>query len=117
MSPNAWRKCDGTALGAGPFSAIVWTMSGSNIWMFGGMSRAYSWNRSMMMSGHSVMTLNDRVESVCTPVGTASAANGFTPAVSSPNVVVTVSFTPLYTSHTNCRNGSTSDSRLGRKFR
>mmetsp|Transcript_18729 Transcript_18729/g.46519 ORF Transcript_18729/g.46519 Transcript_18729/m.46519 type:complete len:235 (+) Transcript_18729:90-794(+) len=117
MSPKAWRRCGGTVVGSGPRRPMVRTMSGSNIWILGGMRRAYSWKSSMTMRGHSVMTLKDSTLRVCIPVGTASAPTPTAPVAASPNIVVTVSFTPLYTSHTNCRKGATSDSSDGRKLR
>mmetsp|Transcript_39500 Transcript_39500/g.97800 ORF Transcript_39500/g.97800 Transcript_39500/m.97800 type:complete len:216 (-) Transcript_39500:146-793(-) len=117
MSPNAWRRCAGTAAGGGPRSPMVCTISGSSMWMLGGIRRGYSWNSSITISGHSVITLKELVLRVCTPLGTASAAMGAAPEDSSPNMVRTVSLTPLYTSHTKCRKGVTSLSRLGRKLR
>ena len=112
-SPKAARRCAGTSSGLGPFSPIVCTMSGSRVWMLGGMSRLYSWNSSMTISGHSVITLNDLVDGVAEAAGASFA--GFA-APSSPKTSLTVSPMFLYTSQTNSRNGATSDSRLGRKF-
>ena len=117
MSPYACLRCAGTSSSAGPFSPIVCTIRGNSVWMLGGTRREYSWKSSMTMRGHSVCTLKDRVAFICTLVGTSSGPNGLAPAVASPNIDVTVSPTPLYTSQTNSRNGATSDSSDGLKLR
>ena len=85
--------------------------------MLGGTRREYSWKSSMTMRGHSACTLKDRGCLHLRAGRTLFGPNGLAPAVASPNIDVTVSPTPLYTSQTNSRNGATSDSSDGLKLR
>ena len=122
-SPYAPRRCAGTSWKEGAFRLIILTISGSSVVTFAGISRAYSWNSSITIRGHSVWTLNERALSVATAAGASASFSPFffsfavSAAAGSPNVRVTVSSTFSYTLRTNSRKGSTSNSSEGRKLR
>ena len=100
----------GTSSSAGPFNPIVCTIeaTASGCWA---EQAQYSWKQ------HDDEGLRLHLERSLLPSSarwcTSSGPNGLAPAVASPNIDVTVSPTPLYTSQTNSRNGATSDSSDG----
>ena len=122
-SPYAPLRCAGTSCKEGPFRLIILTISGNSVVMFAGIKRAYSWNSSITIRGHSVWTLNERALSVATAAGASASFSPFffsfavSAAAGSPNTRVTVSSTFSYTLRTNSRKGSTSNSSEGRKLR